>query len=116
MFQTPVTQQIIGLVDDGLDPKRTAVLEVLLDPGVLEERIDGEPDDVTGDDLGLVGLLHHRWSTTAGPVAAEDEFHVLGAPDVEVVDHEGLEEPAGVPWGVEDDSHPASAPPHRLPS
>ena len=52
------------------------VLEVLLDPGVLEERVHGDLEGVPGDHLGLIGPV---WSWVVGPrvapVAGEDQLH-----------------------------------------
>ena len=52
VVQAAVAAQVAGRVDDGLDPQRPAVFEVLLDPGVLVEGVDGDLG-APGDDLGL---------------------------------------------------------------
>src|SRR3954449_6338820 len=87
-------------VDDGLDPQRAAVLEVLLDPGVFVERVHRDVHPA-GDDLGL----EHPGGGALGAVAdlsAEDDLDGVGAAQVEVVPDQRLEEAAGVPGGVED--------------
>ena len=51
-MQAPLAAQVTRRVDDGLHPQGAAVFEVLLDPGVLVEGVDGHVH-AAGDDLGL---------------------------------------------------------------
>jgi hypothetical protein len=100
--ETAVAAQVVGRIDDGLDAQRPPVLQILFDPGVLVEGVDGDLG-VAGDDLRLGHAVEF-----AGPAASgrtgEDEFHAVGTTDVEVVDDEGLETPAGAARGVEHES------------
>jgi hypothetical protein len=88
---------VVGVVDDGFDAQGTAVLEVLLDAGVLVEHVDGDALGVPVD-----GGLEHP-AGLAAAVAPEDELDVLGAAKVEVVGHQRLEEGPGVAGGVQHD-------------
>ena len=51
VVQAAFHAEIGRVVDDGLDPQRTALLEVLLDAGVLVADVDGHVD-AAGDDPG----------------------------------------------------------------
>lgn len=95
----PWTQQVVGLVDDGLDAQGAAVLEVLLDPGVLVVGVHGDPDGVAGVDPGLVGRFLLGGPAPAAGMAGEDHLDVVGSADVEVVGDQGLEERPGPPGG-----------------
>jgi hypothetical protein len=90
--------EVVGVVDHGLDAQGTAVLEVLLDAGVLVEHVDGDAVGVPVD-RGLEGA----GGLSSARVAFEDELDVLGAAQVEVVGHQSLEERPGVTCGVEHD-------------
>jgi len=83
--------RFVGVVDDGLDPHRPAVLQVLLDPGVPVERVDGDLS-AAGDHLGLEladGVL--------ADLAVEDDLNGVRAAEVQVVGNQGIEEGPGVP-------------------
>src|SRR6266540_859060 len=96
--QQPLAAEVVGVVDHGLDAQGTAVLEVLLDAGVLVEHVDGDAAGVPVD-----GGLEGAGGFAAARVAFEDELDVLGAAKVEVVGHQGFEEGSGVAGGVEHD-------------
>ncbi|MEZ5086015.1 MAG: hypothetical protein R2722_07105 [Tessaracoccus sp.] len=91
--QPSVTLQVVGCVDDGLDPQRPPVFEVLLDPGVLEERVDGDIG-IPADNRCLRGpVVLNRTTPMAG--AVEDQLHRVGPSDIKVVSNERFEERPG---------------------
>src|SRR6266545_2484958 len=96
--QQPLAAEVVGVVDHGLDAQGTAVLEVLLDAGVLVEHVDGDAAGVPVD-RGLEGA----GGFAAAWVAFEDELDAFGASQVEVVGHQRLEEGSGVAGGVQHD-------------
>ena len=91
-MQAALHAQVVGVVDDGLDPQGAAVLEVLLDSGVLVERVHGDLDPAS-DDLGLEDLRGHRCAAGPDPATGEDQLDLVGSADVEVVGYQGLENP-----------------------
>src|SRR6266536_1842538 len=93
--QAGVAPQVAGGVDDGLDPHRPPVFEVLLDPRMLVEHVDDDAAVVAAVDRGAEGA-----GGVAADPAGEDDLDVVRAADVEVVGDQGLEEPAGVARGV----------------
>src|ERR1019366_1269054 len=82
--------QVGWRVDDGLDAQGPAVLEVLLDPGVAVEGVDGDIH-APGDDLGLERPPGGAPRAVDDP-AAEDDLDGVGAADVKVVGDQRLEE------------------------
>ena len=96
VVQPGVAAQIPRGVDDRLDAHRAAVFEVLLDPRVLVEDVDDHALVVVAVDRGP----KHPFGGGAD-LAAEDDLHVAGAADVEVVGDQRLEEPTGVAGRVE---------------
>jgi hypothetical protein len=91
-----------GVVNDGFDAQRDAVLQVLLQAGVLVEHVDGDQVAVPVD-LGLEPAAGGREGRPAGSLtAAEQQLDVLRAAQVHVVAQQRLEERAGVDIIVED--------------
>ena len=84
--EAPLTAEIGRAVDDRLDPQRPALLEVLLDPGVLVEEVDRNLGPA-GDDLG-----RERPRRRALDPSIEDQGDLVGPTEVEVVGDERLEE------------------------
>src|SRR3954453_3154465 len=74
VVQATQAAQVGGVVDDGLDAHRAAVLEVLLDPGVAVAGVDGDLGAV-GDDVGVEGA---GGLAALGLAAFEDQLHDLG--------------------------------------
>ena len=113
MLQAAMAAQVIGRVDDGLDPQRPPVLQVLLDPGVLEERVDGDVG-VPGDQTGP-GCAAQLDRSPPSPMrrALEDQFDGVRAADVQVVDYQRLEERPGPAGCVEDQGAGHLDLPHR---
>src|SRR6266566_3207966 len=93
-----VAAQVAGGVDDGLDPHRLPVFEVLLDPRVFVEDVDDDAAVVAAVDGGAEGS-----PGVAADPPAEDDLNVVWAADVKVVGHQRLEEAAGMAGGVEHD-------------
>ena len=55
VVQAALAAPVVGVVDDGFDAQGATVCEVLLDPGVLGERVEGDLD-TAGDEFGLEDL------------------------------------------------------------
>ena len=95
MLQAAFDVEVVGAVDDRLDPERAAVLEVLLDARVLVAEVD--PDlGAGGEDPGLVAMLGRSPQLTG-----EDHRDLFGAADPDVVLNERFEEAAGAARVVE---------------
>ena len=94
VVQAGVAAQVAGRVDDGLDPHRPAVFEVLLDPRVLVEQVEHDAAGVRADDRPVDGGAEDAGGVAAD-AAVEDDLDVGGAADVEVVGDQGLEERPG---------------------
>jgi hypothetical protein len=82
--------------------RSATVFEVLLDPGVLVERVHCDLD-TAGDDPGLEDLRGGGCVTRSHPATGEDQLDLVGAADVEVVGDQGLEKPSCVPGLSEHD-------------
>ncbi|MGH3267907.1 MAG: hypothetical protein ACRDN1_02385, partial [Trebonia sp.] len=110
--QAGVAADVAGAVDDGLDPHRPPVLEVLLDPGVLVEDVQDHAAGVGADGRAVDG-----GAEGAGGIALdappEDDLDAGGPADVEVVRDESLEEEPGAAGGVEHDGPGCPGLPHR---
>jgi hypothetical protein len=96
--QPGVAAQVAGGVTDGFDAHGAAVFAVLLAAGVAVEHVDEHAAVVAAVDGGAEGA-----DGVAADPAAEDDLHVVGAAEVEVVDDQRLEEAAGMPGRVEHD-------------
>jgi hypothetical protein len=99
-----------GVVDDGFDAQRDAVLQVLLQPGIPVEHVEGDQVAVPVD-LGLEATAGGREGRPPEPLAAaEQQFHVLRAAQVHVLAQQRLEERAGMNIVVEDQAPSEAAP------
>ena len=114
MFQTAQALQVFRRVDDSLDPQRPAVFEVLLDPGMFEERVHRD-QGVPRDNARLAGCPIHDWPPMAGfrRAPGEQQLDTGGSANIEVVHDQGFEECPGMPGCVEDDRVGGSNLPHR---
>ena len=88
VVEAALAAEVVGFVDHGFDAQRPAFFEVLLDPGLLVEHVDGDVG-AAGDDLGgeLAGCCVGS--------TVEDDLHLVGTADVQVVGDDGFEEAAG---------------------
>jgi hypothetical protein len=102
MGQAAVAVQIVRGVDNGLDPQRPPVLQILLDAGVLGEGVDRHVG-VAGDDLRLERQRLLARMATAFVFPGEDQFHAVRAAQVQVVSYQRCEEPTGPAGCVEHD-------------
>ncbi len=112
VVQAALAAQVVGVVDHGFDAQRAAVFQVLLDPGVLVENVDGDVD-TAGDDLGFEDLRSGWGPAGPDPAACEDQFDLLRAAEVKVVGEEGFEEASGVAGLGEHDGARDLDLPHR---
>src|SRR5262249_56068993 len=86
--------EVVGGVADELDAQSPALLQVLLDPGVAVEDVDGHLSAAV-DELGgkcALGVLAH--------LTAEDELDLVGSTQVQVVGDQALDEAAGSARGL----------------
>src|SRR6266508_3143195 len=97
VVEAALAADVVGLVDHRFDAQRPAFFQVLLDAGVLVEDVDGDVG-AAGDDLD--GKLAGR---AFGDPAVEDDLHLIGASQIQVVSDDSLEESAGSARGVEHD-------------
>ena len=88
------TYALCRVVDDGLDPQRPAVFQVLLDPGVLVEDVDGHA--VRRVMTLVLNTPGWRGAGRLRTCAAEDDLDVVRAAEVEVVGDQRLEERPGM--------------------
>jgi hypothetical protein len=100
--QADVAAQVAGAVDDGLDPHRPALFQVLLDPRVLAGDVHHHALVVRVDDGAVDGGAEGPGGVAANP-PAEDDLHVLRAAQVQVAGYQRLEERPGPARLVEDD-------------
>ena len=87
--------KIPGVVDGGLGAQRTPFLMILLDPRILVMDVE-RWCDAFGDDAGA-----ETSGCSAGDTALEDELHLFGTADVEVLTDHLLEKNAPMDWPVE---------------
>ena len=71
VLQLAVAAQVPGVVDDGLDAQRDAVLQVLLQPGIPVEHVEGDQVAVPVD-LGLEAAAGGREGRPPEPLAAAE--------------------------------------------
>ena len=90
IVQAALAAQVVGGVDHGLDSERPAVLQVLLDAGVLVEGVHRDLG-AAGDDFGLE--LAPGGALAAADLAVEDDLDGVRAAKIEVVGDECLEKP-----------------------
>src|SRR6266567_5620089 len=72
VVQQPVAVQVLRVVDDGFDAQRDAVLQVLLQPGILVEHVEGDQVAVPVD-LRLEPAAGGRDGRPAQPLAAAEQ-------------------------------------------
>jgi hypothetical protein len=83
--ELPVAAQVAQRIDDRFDAQRDAVFQILLQPGVLVEHVEGDQIAVPVD-LGLDPAARRRDRGTAEPLAAaEQQLDVLRAAQVHVL-------------------------------
>src|SRR6266508_5992958 len=104
MLKASQDTDVVGLVDDGLDPQRPALLQVLLDAGVLVGEVHLHLG-ARAKDPGAEGLLGGGTD-----LAGEQDRDLLGPADTDVVGHQGLKEPAGSARVVKDDRAASARP------
>ena len=95
--KAPLAAEVTGRVHDGLNPQGALVFEVLLDPRMFVEGVDGDLG-AAGDDFGL----ELRGGVGADP-PVEDDLDSVRAAQIKIVSDQRLEEAAGVTGGVEHD-------------
>src|SRR6266702_4536694 len=70
--QAGVAAQVTGCVDDGLDPHRATVLQILPDPGVPVEHVEDDPAVVPAVDRGA-----ERADRVAPDPTPEDDLDIV---------------------------------------
>ena len=100
IVEAGVAAQVAGGVDDGLDPHRPAVFEVLPDPRMLVKQVGHHAATVRAGDRPVDGSAEHAGGAAAD-VAVKDDPGVGGAADIQVVSDQGLEERPGPAGGIE---------------
>ena len=88
--------EVVGVVDGRLGPQRAAVLEVLLDLGVLVVGLDHRRD-AARDYLGLEDT-----GGRARDLSPEDDLHAVGTPEVQLVGDRALKPRAAGGRAIED--------------
>ena len=92
MGQTPCDAQIGGRVDDGLDPQGTTVFQIVLDPGVLIERVQGDAG-VSGDDFRVEHILGMTF-LAMDDSPSKDQLERVRATNVQIVADQRVDESA----------------------
>src|SRR5215471_12359812 len=95
--EAAVAAEVVRAVADELDTEGATLLQVLLDPGVAVEDVEGHLLGAPVDHLGGEGA-----GGVATDLAGEDELDFVGAAQGEVVGDEGVDEGTQAAGSVED--------------
>src|ERR1700739_955125 len=93
--EAPADAEVVGIVDGGLGTQRPVFLVVLLDPGVLVIDVQGRG----GALREYSGLPSPRGA--AGDAAAEDQLHLFGPAEIEVLADHLFEQQAAMGGPIE---------------
>jgi hypothetical protein len=100
VVKPPAYVEVASVVDGGLGSQGAAFLVILLDPRGLVVHVEGRIDAL-GDDAGAESPGSDVGALTQDP-AFEDQLHLIGTADVEVLADDLLEEDAPHHRPVED--------------
>ncbi len=94
--KSPTDLEVIGVVDGSFRPERLAFFVVLLDARFLVVDVERR-DDTFSEDPGaeLAGRLPRD-------AAIEDQLHLIGPAEIEILAHHFFEEAAPGTWSIED--------------
>jgi hypothetical protein len=107
MGQAPQHAEIGGVIDDGFDPERPALFEVLLAAGVFVADVEAHSDPA-GDDPGSEDAGRRRQDPPA-----EDQLDLFGAAQIQIVSNQGFKERPPVAGLVKHDRARDLDLPHR---
>src|SRR5512139_891940 len=96
MVERTTDLEVIGIVDGRFGPEGLAFLVVLLDLGLLVLHVERGHDPLRQD-----AGAEAAWGP-AGDAAVEEELHLIGPPEVEILADHLFEEPAARERTVED--------------